>query len=138
MGLLHKLLRLIKKIMNPQSTDKITRDTNVKIDRLVDFQSTDFYPEEFDPNIGYMNEITINYLPTRSYFSCNCFFVATYSGAKRIYKNNFNSLVAPFKSGYFYNYTDGTNMRFGGSFTDYESPTSKLAYFVIRSINTTL
>tara|TARA_R110000868_G_scaffold51283_1_gene162830 strand:+ start:294 stop:710 length:417 start_codon:yes stop_codon:yes gene_type:complete len=138
MELLLRILNWIKKIMNPQSTDRITRDTNIKIDRLIDFQSTDFYPEEFDPNIGYMNEITINYLPTSSYFSSNCFFVATYSGTKRIYKNNFDSLVAPFKSGYFYNYTNGTKMRFGGSFTDYDSPTAKIAYFVIRSINSTL
>lgn len=122
--------------MKPQSTDKITADTNIEVDRIIYRDSFDYIVDPFDSTIYSTGENTIDFLLTSSFFSIMPYSARLDSGGNRIYKGTFYMPLIPVRQIAFYNYVDGSVVKLEGTVYDTVVPSDGYKLFiVVKSVN---
>ena len=117
--------------MNPQTTDRITADTNVEVLRIVERDNYVLTRDDiFDFTL--ITEKDYNFLPVAgNYFSVDAYFNFVDSGGNRLYKGVYASNVNQNDSAFFYYYSTGTYLRVGMSAASTTYPTVNWRGFIL-------
>ena len=121
-----------------ETTNRVTTDTNVNVNRIVYRDNMDIPPDPDFPGLSLQVEESYNFLAVSgNYFSSDAYFGFIDNGGNKIYKGVFFDPLPPFISSFYYNYVNGTYFNVGMvASTNGTPPTNGwVGYVIINSIN---
>jgi len=122
--------------MNPESTDRITADTNVEVDRILYRDKFTMTVDAFDPTVYESVENSIDFVQTSSYFSITPYFAYLDSTGNRLYKGEYYSPIVPLRQSVFYNYIDTATVKLKGTIYETVAPDNGFElYVIIKTVN---
>ena len=126
--------------MQPETTDKITADTNIEVDRIILRKSYDMPVDPYDPTVYLSATNAFGALLTSSFFAVTPYFGYLDAGGNRLYKGTWYMPLLPYSQSAFSNYADATTPSlFGCVYEGTTQPSVGMDLFIlVKSVNVKL